>query len=51
LPLRPRLARTRISTTSSPRRATSSEIAGKKLIENAPPGTYVKIDGKWVKKS
>lgn len=27
-----------------------ARIAGKKLIDNAPSGTYVKIDGKWVKK-
>jgi len=28
-----------------------AQIAGKKLIDNAPPGTFVKIDGKWVKKA
>jgi uncharacterized protein YdbL (DUF1318 family) len=27
-----------------------AKIAGKKLIDGAPPGTYVKIDGAWVKK-
>jgi uncharacterized protein YdbL (DUF1318 family) len=27
-----------------------ARIAGKKLIDNAPSGAYVKIDGKWVKK-
>ena len=27
-----------------------AKIAGKKLIDGAPPGTYVKVDGKWVKK-
>jgi uncharacterized protein YdbL (DUF1318 family) len=27
-----------------------AKIAGKKLIDSAPPGTYVKIGGKWVKK-
>ncbi|HWP65569.1 MAG TPA: YdbL family protein [Candidatus Limnocylindria bacterium] len=27
-----------------------AKIAGKKLIDGAPPGTYVKIDGEWVKK-
>lgn len=28
-----------------------AKIAGKKLIDNAPPGTWVKIGGKWVKKA
>jgi hypothetical protein len=28
-----------------------AKIAGKKLIDNAPRGTFVKIDGKWVKKA
>lgn len=27
-----------------------AKIAAKKLIDNAPAGTYVKIDGRWVKK-
>lgn len=27
-----------------------AKIAGKKLIDGAPSGTYVKIDGGWVKK-
>jgi uncharacterized protein YdbL (DUF1318 family) len=28
-----------------------AKIAGKKLIDGAAPGTYVKIDGKWVRKA
>lgn len=28
-----------------------AKIAGKKLIDNARPGTFVKVDGRWVKKS
>ena len=27
-----------------------AKIAGKKLIDGAPAGTYVKMDGAWVKK-
>jgi uncharacterized protein YdbL (DUF1318 family) len=27
-----------------------AKIAGKKLIDNAPSGAYVKLDGKWVRK-
>jgi uncharacterized protein YdbL (DUF1318 family) len=27
-----------------------AKIAGKKLIDGAPPGTYVKIGGGWVQK-
>ena len=27
-----------------------AKIAGKKLIDGAPAGTYVKIDGSWVRK-
>ena len=28
-----------------------AKIAGKKLIDSAPPGTYVKLGGKWVRKA
>jgi uncharacterized protein YdbL (DUF1318 family) len=27
-----------------------AKIAGKKLIDGAPPGTYVKLKGSWVRK-
>jgi uncharacterized protein YdbL (DUF1318 family) len=27
-----------------------AKIAGKKLIDGAPPGTYVKLNGSWVRK-
>ena len=27
-----------------------AKIAGKKLIDGAPSGTYVKVGGSWVKK-